>query len=71
MSNFDPRKTVDTPGTNPNRGMNTPTYMIALLAALVLLLGPLFFTRKSGPALAPKPSEKTRLTAVGGFTELC
>lgn len=59
MSNFDPRKTVDTPATNPNRGMNTRTYMTVLLVALVLLLlGVLFFTMRPGPGQAPKPSGK-------------
>ena len=36
--NLDPRDTVDTPATNPNRGMSTRPYMLIVIVALLLLL---------------------------------
>ena len=36
--NLDPRDTVDTAATNPNRGMRTRPYMLIVIVALVLLL---------------------------------
>ena len=36
--NVDPRDTVDTPATDPNRGMRTQPYMLIVAITLVVLL---------------------------------
>ena len=35
---YDPRDTREKPGTNPNKGMMTQPYMVAVLITLVVLL---------------------------------
>lgn len=56
--NVDPRDTVNTSGTNPNRGMQTRPYMLTLFVALVLILLLLLIfvlhrRSASGPATSP------------------
>lgn len=57
---FDPRKTVDHPGTDPDKGMKTRPYLQLVLAAMVILLVAAFlFARlgsRSGPPTKPTPT---------------
>ena len=39
LMTYDPREKLDHVGTDPNKGLNTRTYMIALIAAILVLLG--------------------------------
>ncbi len=58
----DPSDTSNAPGTNPNRGMNTRPYLVALLVAIIILLGlALFFVRSASHA-APSPKTGTTTT---------
>ncbi len=54
---YDPRKTVDHPGTDPDKGMKTRPYLKLLLVALIaLLVIALVIARvgsKSGPPVKP------------------
>ena len=36
---YDPRKTIDAPGTSPDRGMNAKNYIVIIIIAVVVLLG--------------------------------
>jgi hypothetical protein len=60
MCALDPRDTVNHPGTDPNKGMNTRSYLLWVVGALVVLLIVLFFVAtKPGPKdLAPKPDRR-------------
>ena len=40
---IDPRETVNTPSTNPNRGMRTQPYMIIIIATVLILMVVAFF----------------------------
>jgi hypothetical protein len=54
MSPVDPRKTVDTPATDPNKGLNTRTFLIAVGVALFVILLVLFaFVHRSSKAIKP------------------
>ena len=57
----DPSDTSNAPGTNPNRGMNTRPYLVALLVAIILLGLALFFVRSASHA-APSPKTGTTTT---------
>ena len=60
MCALDPRNTLDTPGTNPNKGMNVKKFLIYVGVALVVVLLVLFFVAsRPGPKdLAPKPDRR-------------
>ena len=64
MSAMDPRKTVDNQGTDPNKGLNTRTFLISVVVALFVLLLVLFFVaRRSGSKMTPP--RDTRQTSLG------
>ena len=62
---YDPRKTVDTPATNPNRGMQTRPYMASILIALVALLIGLFVILAIHPGSKATPRTKPDTTTNG------
>lgn len=65
---IDPRKTVDTPGTDPNKGLNTRSFLLVVLAALFVLLVVLaLVAHKSSTKVTPeretKPSTRMQVPA--------
>ncbi len=59
MSPIDPRKTVDTPATDPNKGLNTRSFLIAVAVALFVLLIVLFaVAHKSSTKITPQRDVK-------------
>ena len=58
---YDPRDTRETPGTNPNRGMKTQPYMVAILIAIVVLLvtALAFILLHRGSSIAPHAAPAT------------
>lgn len=55
MGTLDPRKTADVPGTDPNKGLNTRKFLMAVIAALFVLMVILFVVaKKSPPKITPQ-----------------
>lgn len=50
---YDPGKTVDHSGTDPDKGMQTRPYLKMVLVALFVLLAIAFFIARSGSKSAP------------------
>ena len=53
LMTYDPGKTVNHSGTDPDKGMKTRPYLKMVAAALFLLLAVVFFIARSGSHSAP------------------
>ncbi len=59
MSQIDPGNTVNSSGTDPDKGMKTKPFLVAVLVALVvLLLIIVAFVHKSSTSITPQRDAK-------------
>ncbi len=61
MSSIDPRNTIDNSGTDPNKGLRTRPFLIAVIVAVVvLLLVIIVFVHRSSTAITPQRDTKPK-----------
>ena len=60
---YDPGKTVDHAGTDPDKGMKTKPYLKMVMLALIVLLGVVFMIARLGSRSSP--STKPATTSAG------
>ncbi len=64
LMTYNPSKTVNNSGTDPDKGMKTRPYLKMVVVALFLLLAMVFFIARSGSHSAPPIKSGT--TSSGG-----